>query len=181
MKVHEFKMGDVEDPHLYAQLEIEKFKKENKTEGEVSYTLLQDVGVWKVSVFDESKDPLEGLQEISNAFNEAMKQLENESEAYWNSLSHDEQLKVFCAVSRRIHQGEIVDKGSYRHVLYSVFNFGPESYAQAQCSGYLSIHNAIYDGERVRDHIKDFVTNHMNITNDNLDSQLDKYIGKLYF
>lgn len=181
MKITEFKMGDVEDPHLYAQLEIEKFKKENKTEGEVSYTLRQDAGVWKVSVFDESKDPLEDFKEIGKIFNEAMKQTENDSEAYWNSLSQDEQLKVFCAVSRRIHQGEIVNKGSYRHVLYSVFGFGPEAYAQAQCSGYLSIHNAIYDGERVRDHIKDFVTKHMDITNDNLDSQLDKYIKKLYF
>lgn len=181
MKIHEFKMGDVEDPHLYAQLEINNYKKENNIEGELTYTLRLESGVWKVSVFDESKDPLEGLHEFSNTFKEAMKQIENDSEAYWNSLSHDEQLKVFCAVSRRIHQGEIVDKGSYRHVLYSVFNFGPESYAQAQCSGYLSIHNAIYDGERVKDHIKDFVTNHMDITNDNLESQLDKFIGKLYF
>jgi len=181
MKITEFKMGDVEDPHLYAQLEIEKFKKENKTEGEVSYTLRQDAGVWKVSVFDESKDPLEDFKEIGKIFNEVMKQTENDSEAYWNSLSQDEQLKVFCAVSRRIHKGEIVDKGSYRHVLYSVFGFGPEAYAQAQCSGYLSIHNAIYDGERVRDHIKDFVTNHMDITNDNLESQLDRFIKKLYF
>jgi hypothetical protein len=181
MKIHEFKMGDVEDPHLYAQLEINNYKNKNNIDKELTYTLLQDAGAWKVTVFDESKDPLEGLQELGKIFKETMKQIENESEAYWNSLSHDEQLKVFCAVSRRIHQGEIIDKGSYRHVLYDVFGFGPESYAQAQCSGYLSIHNAIYDGEHLRSRIKDFVTKHMDITDDNLDSQLDKFIGKLYF
>jgi len=181
MKIHEFKMGDVEDPHLYAQLEIDNYKNKNNIQEELTYTLLQDSGVWKVTVFNESKDPLKELHELGNIFQETMKQIENDSEAFWNSLSHDEQLKVFCAVSRRIHQGEIVDKGSYRHVLYSVFNFGPESYAQAQCSGYLSIHNAIYDGERVGTHIKKFCTEHMDITNDNLDSQIDSYIKKLYF
>ena len=181
MKIHEFKMGDVEDPHLYAQLEINNYKNKNNIDKELTYTLLQDSGVWKVTVFDESKDPLEELQELGNIFNERMKQIENDSEEYWNSLSHDEQLKVFCAVSRRIHKGEIVDKGSYRYVLYNVFGFGPEAYARAQCSGYLSLHNAIYDGEQLQNRIKDFVTKHMNITNDNLDSQIDNYIKKLYF
>lgn len=87
------------------------------------------------------------LSDISNAFNEAMQLVEDESEKYWNSLSKDEQLKVFCAVSRRIFDGELKQKRSYRGVLYDVFQFGPEAYAPAQMSGYLSIHNAIVDAD----------------------------------
>ncbi len=96
----------------------------------------------------------EEWQEMSRQFNDVMKQLENESEDYWNSLSKEEQLKVFCAVVRRIHQAELVDQGTYRHALYGVFGFGPESYAQAQMSGYLDIHNALYTEEELQEEIK---------------------------
>lgn len=85
----------------------------------------------------------EALNEFSKVFNEVMDEIEKDSEAYWNSLSKEDQLKAFCAVSRRIVQGELVDKGSYRHVLYGVFGFGPEAYAPAQLAGYLTIHNSI--------------------------------------
>lgn len=80
------------------------------------------------------------------AFMDAMKEIEQESEAYWQSLSTEDQLKVFCAVSRRIYRGEIQDRGTYRYVLYDVFGFGAEAYVPAQLAGYLDIHNAIYDG-----------------------------------
>ena len=83
------------------------------------------------------------LVDISNRFNEAMAEVEKESEAYWNSLSKEDQLKAFCAVSRRIYQAEIVDQGTYRYALYNVFGFGPEAYAPAQMAGYLEIHNCI--------------------------------------
>ena len=87
------------------------------------------------------------LDEISKAWNEAMQEVENNSENYWNSLTKEQQLDVFCAVCRRIHRGDIVDKGTYRYVLYNVFGFGPEAYAPAQLAGYLDIHNSIFDAE----------------------------------
>jgi len=93
---------------------------------------------------------LEEFEEASKIFNEVMAEIENESEEYWNSLTKDEQLKVFCAVVRRIHKGELQDRGSYRYVLYQTFGFGPEAYAQAQMSGYLSIHNALFDSEEAK-------------------------------
>ena len=102
------------------------------------------------------KETADKLNEISDSFNEAMEELKNEQEAYWNSLSKEDQLKTFCAVVRRIHKGDIVDKGSYRYVLYQVFGFGPESYAQAQMAGYLALHNSIFDGEHERDTLKAF-------------------------
>lgn len=87
------------------------------------------------------------LDEVSRAWNEAMNRIELESEQYWNSLTKDQQLQVFCAVSRRIYKGEIEQQGSYRYVLYDIFEFGPEAYAPAQLAGYLSIHNAIISSE----------------------------------
>jgi len=96
---------------------------------------------------ENSKDPLKDLQEVSNLFNEAMNLIEKDQEAYWESLSKENQLKAFCAVVRRIYQAELVDRGSYRYALYNVFGFGTESYMQAQMAGYLSLHNAIFTAD----------------------------------
>jgi hypothetical protein len=97
---------------------------------------------------EESRNKLidrlsDDLRETSNFYVEVMKEIENEQEAYWNSLSKEDQLKAFCAVSRRIHQAEILDQGTYRHALYGVFGFGPESYTQGMDCGYMAIHNSI--------------------------------------
>jgi alanyl-tRNA synthetase len=86
---------------------------------------------------------LEALEEFSKIFNEAMESLEAEQEKYWNSLSKENQLKAFCAVVRRIHKAELLENRTYRGVLYDTFGFGPEAYAQAQCAGYLELHNSI--------------------------------------
>ena len=86
-------------------------------------------------------------KKTSDDLSDIYARIEQESEDYWNSLTKDQQLKVFCAVSRRIYKGEIEDRGTYRYVLYDMFHFGPEAYAQAQLSGYLAIHNAIFDSE----------------------------------
>jgi len=103
---------------------------------------------------DPKPDLLEALDKASEVFNQAMKELEDKSEQYWNSLTKEQQLDAFCAISRRIHRGEIEEQGSYRYVLYQVFGFGPEAYAQAQCAGYLAIHNSIYAGQNPDDHVK---------------------------
>ena len=84
------------------------------------------------------------FKEVSNKWTEVMDEIGKDSEAYWNSLSKEDQLKAFCAVSRRIYKGEIEERGTYRYVLYDVFGFGPEAYAPAQLAGYLTIHNSIH-------------------------------------
>jgi hypothetical protein len=124
-----------------------------------------------------SDELLKALDDIREPFMEAMKRSEEESEEMWNSLTHDEKLNVFCAVIRRIYEGEIEKRGSYRYVLYDVFKFGPEAYVQAQIAGYLSIHNAIYDSVTMKDILKDF-TNHVNaeVTEEQIDSFLTKRI-----
>lgn len=99
---------------------------------------------------DKSETFLDSLQQLSEIYMEGMDYVEKESEEYWNSLSKEEQLKVFCAVIRRIYQGELVEKRSYRGVLYDLFNFGPEAYSAAQYAGYLAIHNSIEDERNYR-------------------------------
>lgn len=90
----------------------------------------------------------EKLVAASTAFREAIRQDESAQEVYWATLTPEQQLDAFCCVVRRIYRGDVVDRGSYRYVLYDVFGFGPEAYVPAQCAGYLDIHNLIYDGLR---------------------------------
>lgn len=87
---------------------------------------------------------LDALTEMSNQFTEAFELIEKEQERYWNSLTKEQQLMVFCAISRRIVEGELEAKGSYRYILYEVFGFGPEAYAPAQMAGYMTLHNSIH-------------------------------------
>lgn len=117
-------------------------------------------------------------QEISEAFTKAADDYQNECMNLWKSLSHDDRLKLFCAVSSLMYEGEIKQRGTYRYVLYDVFEFGTESYAAAQHAGYLSLHNAIFDGETVAETIEDFCTNHMDVSNDNLKEQISRFILK---
>lgn len=86
------------------------------------------------------------LEDTRNEWEIRMQEIEDEQESFWNSLSKEDQLKAFCAVVRRIHEGDVELNGSYRYVLYDVFEFGPESYVRAQYAGYLDIHNLIYYG-----------------------------------
>ena len=89
--------------------------------------------------------------ELANSFKLWELELEEDHSKFWNGLSKDDQLKAFCSVMRRLYRAEIQERGSYRYTLYEVFGFGSESYVQAQISGFLAIHNAIWDGERLGD------------------------------
>ena len=100
------------------------------------------------------------LSEIGQRFQKVVDAMEKEQEDFWYSLTKEQQLLVFCAMSRRIVDGEIKQKGSYRYVLYNVFGFGPEAYMAAQCAGYLDIHNAIFDAEHEADLLKAFAKFH---------------------
>jgi hypothetical protein len=88
-------------------------------------------------------------EELHNSFQRWEVELEEDHDKFWNGLSKDDQLKAFCSVMRRLYKAEIEQRGSYRYTLYEVFGFGSESYVQAQVSGFLAIHNAIWDGERL--------------------------------
>lgn len=105
---------------------------------------------------EKTEKALQELHDISQTFEALMKEDEKHQEQYWNSLTKEQQLMAFCAISRRIYDGEIKQGGTYRYVLYDVFGFGPEAYVPAQCAGYLSIHNAIYTGKEEEYLLKEF-------------------------
>jgi hypothetical protein len=99
---------------------------------------------------NEKENSLDRLGELSKAFNDAFDAAKRRIDDKWNSLSKEDQLDYFCAVVKRIHQGDVEEGRSYRGVLYGVFEFGPEAYAIAQMSGYLDIHNLITTPEEER-------------------------------
>lgn len=75
------------------------------------------------------------------------KQLDDDANEFWENLDYDQKLLAFYAVTSRINQGEMVDKGSYRHILYETFKFGPEAYVIGMNAGLMALHNIIGDGE----------------------------------
>lgn len=96
-----------------------------------------------------SKDKLfEALSELGKIQEEIHAQYEAENDAWWNSLSEREREDAFYAVVKRIYKGDIIDKGSYRYVLYDVFGFDAGMYGRGMDCGYMHIHNAIYEGEK---------------------------------
>lgn len=92
----------------------------------------------------------ESLEELlipaSEEFQKAREEYEAENDSWWNGLSEEEREHAFYAVVKRIHQGDVVDQGSYRYVLYDVFGFDPGMYGAGMSCGYMDIHNLIGAG-----------------------------------
>lgn len=84
------------------------------------------------------------LEQTRVIFEEWEKEYHQNADGFWNSLSKEDQLKCFYSICKRIHKGDMEDKGSYRYVLYDVFGFGTEAYAIGMNCGYMAIHNAIF-------------------------------------
>ena len=84
-------------------------------------------------------------EDIASSMQEASDQYDQKAEEYWKNLSYEDQLPAFYIVTKRIHKGDIVEKGSYRYVLYDTFGFDFDSYIVGMDSGYLDIHNGLVD------------------------------------
>lgn len=87
------------------------------------------------------------LDELREAQDKATEKYGQDSENFWESLSYEDKLKCFYSVCKRIHKGELEDKGTYRYVLYDIFGFGTDAYAIGMMCGFLNIHNSIVDSE----------------------------------
>jgi len=92
-------------------------------------------------------DLVKALEQTRVLFEEWEKEYHQNADQFWNSLSQEDKLKCFYSVCKRIHKGDIEDRGSYRYVLYDVFGFSPDSYAIGMNCGYMAIHNAIFTAE----------------------------------
>ena len=98
-------------------------------------------------LMDDKKISVLSDDDISTSFKEASDQYDQKAEEYWKSLSYEDQLQAFYIVTKRIHKGDIVEKGSYRYVLYDTFGFDFDSYLVGMDSGYLDIHNGLVTNE----------------------------------
>lgn len=94
-------------------------------------------------VDEDFNDIPSALAKMAQLQKEASESYEESCDEYWEGLSYEDQLKAFYSVVKRIHKGEIEDRGSYRWVLYDVFGFGPEAYSIGMDCGYMSLHNSI--------------------------------------
>ena len=86
------------------------------------------------------------MEEIRRIYKEGRDIYDVECEDWWKDLSYDDKLKAFYIITKRIHKGDVVDQGSFRYVLYDVFEFDMDAYLVGMDSGYMDIHNAIAEG-----------------------------------
>lgn len=85
----------------------------------------------------------ENTELIRQAFEGMRVQNENDANEFWDSLSYRDKCNAFHAVVSRIVEGELKKKGSYRYVLYDVFEFDLDMYTRGMDCGYMALHNAI--------------------------------------
>lgn len=100
----------------------------------------------------------QALEQLRKVFQDWENEFQSKVDTTWDLLDKDTQLLLFCAVVKKLVQGELVDKGSYRYILYDVFGFGPESYVSAQSSGYIELHNSIYERNELKEKLTSFAT-----------------------
>lgn len=97
---------------------------------------------------DSKKSLLDHLEEMQNLYKEQADLYAKEADDFWNNLSYNDKLLAFYSVCKRIHQGDVKDGGSYRYVLYDVFDFEPDAYGAGMECGYMDIHNLIFSGKK---------------------------------
>ena len=88
-------------------------------------------------------DALDNLREV---YQESSERYDKEADEFWNGLDYDQKLMAFHSVCKRIWKGDVIDRGSYRYVLYDVFGFGMDAYTVGMDCHYLDLHNFIFDG-----------------------------------
>ena len=91
---------------------------------------------------------LEKLSELSQVMEDQKLRFESKLDDWWNSLPEHEREWAFYSVVKRIYQGEIVDKGTYRYVLYDIFGFDAGMYALGMDCGFMALHNSIMNDEQ---------------------------------
>lgn len=93
---------------------------------------------------------LDMLAELGEEQEKAAASYGEEARHFWNSLSREQQLMAFAHVNRTIHHG--LKRGlSYRGILYSLFEFGPEAYGIGMASGFHEIYSQCDIEERKND------------------------------
>lgn len=83
------------------------------------------------------------LPDIREAFEQYRKENEESANKFWDSLSYEDKCNAFHIVVSKLCEGEVKVQGSYRYVLYDIFEFGPDMYVRGMDCGFMSLHNSI--------------------------------------
>lgn len=97
----------------------------------------------------DKEELFKNLDKLREAQIQAREEYEDKNDSWWNSLSEEEREDAFYAVAKRMYQAELVDRGTYRYALYDVFGFDPGMYGRGVDCGFMSLHNAIFDGNEL--------------------------------
>lgn len=97
---------------------------------------------------EEHKLFLEDIKERKAELDESM-------DAWWDSLTPEDKEKAFYSVVKRIYEGEVIEGGTYRYVLYDKFGFDYSMYMVGMQVGYLTLHNYIAKGLRGDDDVQE--------------------------
>jgi hypothetical protein len=92
---------------------------------------------------DQQNNALDKLSEITQEAEAARQRFESKVDGWWDSLSEQEREWAFYSVCKRLYQGEIKERGTYRYVLYDVFGFNAGMYTQGMDCGFMALHNSI--------------------------------------
>jgi hypothetical protein len=96
---------------------------------------------------EEQDKALQALSEFGQEMEKARVAYEAKNDAWWAALTETEREDAFYAVCKRLFQGEIKQRGTYRYVLYDVFGFDAGMYVAGMECGFMALHNAIFDGD----------------------------------
>ena len=113
-------------------------------------------------------------EELRKAFEEMRIANEKSANEFWDSLTYDQKCDAFHAVVRRIFDGEIKVKGSYRYVLYDVFGFDMDSYGVGMECGYMELHNSIIPKDEQAEYREWWYAKHGGKLVDKVTVKLDK-------
>ena len=100
---------------------------------------------------EDKESIMQVLSDCSQTFQQSMDDYSAEAENWWNALSEEDRERAFFSVVKRIVQGELRDRGSYRYILYDIFGFDPGYYALGMECGFMELHNCIYTHEEMRE------------------------------
>jgi hypothetical protein len=103
---------------------------------------------------------MQNLEDLQNLFAEISTECKVQEEKTWDSLDDYIKLDVFCYVCRKLYEGELIEKRSYRGMLYDVFGFDMDSYYRGINASFIELHNSIYAREDIIKLLGDFASKH---------------------
>ena len=83
------------------------------------------------------------IEALRDAWKHERMRLEAEDHEWWLALDNDTRIRAFRQVMKLLYIGEVQQRSTYRHMVYTVFGLGPEGYADG-LNHFMAIHNLLF-------------------------------------